>query len=130
MRKPTQRASIKPRPIQGFAWDLDKDVPADGQSARGWRSDVEALRSAGLIDDTSIADALLEIASALNTSNPNDHQRQIVIELLGESMVPVTVGSTPPTTDLPAWSEGASVRPSPADWRTRVLSADNAAHGI
>lgn len=80
----------------GFAWDLEKDRPADGQSAKGWNADLKTLRSAGLIAGSG-ADALVEIAEAMSATSPSDRQRDIIVKLLGESMVPGTVGSTPVT---------------------------------
>ncbi len=78
-----------------FAWDLESDSPA--KPTKGWRSDLEALRAAGLIDGNN-ADGVLDISQALNASTPTDHQREIIVKLLGESMVPGTFGP-PPTTD-------------------------------
>ncbi len=83
----------------GFAWDLAEDRPADGESAGGWRADFEGLRSAGLVEGSN-ADALIAIAQALSTRTPTGTQRDIIVALLGESMVPGSVPS-PSTTSPP-----------------------------
>jgi hypothetical protein len=48
-----------------LAWDLADDRPADGESAGGWRGDLDALRSAGLVEGSN-ADAVVVIAQAFS----------------------------------------------------------------
>jgi hypothetical protein len=79
-----------------LAWDLADDRPADGESAGGWRGDLDALRSAGLVEGSN-ADAVVAIAQAFSSATPTDTQHDIMVTLLGESMVHSPVQSTPPT---------------------------------
>ena len=81
-----------------FAWDLAADRPAERQSADGWQDDFDALRSAGLVDaDMAGADVLLEITRAFH-SDPDLRQREIIVTLVGESMLPDTVSVSDVTT--------------------------------
>jgi hypothetical protein len=81
-----------------FAWDLAADRPAERQSADGWQDDFDALRSAGLVDDDMAgADVLLEITRAFH-SDPDLRQREIIVTLVGESMLPDTVSVSDVTT--------------------------------
>lgn len=82
-----------------FVWDLVDDRPADGQSAGGWSADLDGLRTAGLVEGNN-ADALVTIARALSTATPTGTQRDIIVALLGESMVPGTL-PPPPTSSPP-----------------------------
>lgn len=82
-----------------FAWDLEADRPADGQSADGWSEDFDALRSAGLVDEGMPgADVLLEITRAFHSSDPDARQREIIVTLVGESMLPGEVSVSDATT--------------------------------
>lgn len=84
----------------GFAWDLSADRPAERQSADGWQDDFDALRSAGLVDaDMAGAEVLLEITRAFGASDPDARQRDIIVTLVGESMLP---GTLPPVVDTAA----------------------------
>jgi hypothetical protein len=83
----------------GFAWDLSADRPAERQSANGWQDDFDALRSAGLVDDDMAgADVLLEITRAFRAPDPDARQRDIVVTLVGESMLPSTLAPVIDTT--------------------------------
>lgn len=96
--------SISPEDIDyavGFAWDLAEDRPADGESAGDWRADLDGLRSAGLMEGSN-ADAIVAIAQALSTTTPTSNQRDIIVNLLGESMVPGSAPAPPPPTSTPA----------------------------
>lgn len=83
----------------GFAWDLEADRPAERQSADGWSEDFDALRSAGLVDEGMPgADVLLEITRAFHSSDPDARQREIIVTLVGESMLPREVSVSDATT--------------------------------